>query len=92
MRLWMICYDMTDDRDRRRMEKLLYGFGEKVNFTVFECALKAVQFDQLWQSMTDLINPETDNLRAYPICRWCEERVNFQGRGRKPGLPVDWIL
>ena len=92
MRLWLISYDMSDDRQRRAMEKLLYGFGEKVYFTVFECALRAEQFKRLWQAMTELIDPATDSLRAYPICIWCEERVRFQGRGRKPGLPIDWIL
>ncbi len=91
MKLWMICYDIAEDRSRRCMEKLLYGFGEKVNFTVFECQLKTAQFDRIWYEMTKFINPETDSLRAYPLCTWCEERVVFQGRGRKPGLPIDWI-
>ncbi len=92
MRLWMICYDIADDRVRREMEKLLYGFGEKVNFTVFECTLQARQFDSLWQRMVALINEGSDSLRAYPLCTWCEDRVAFEGRGRRPGLPVDWII
>jgi len=37
--LFAVCYDLSDDRERRRVDKLLTGFGFRVQKSVFECRL-----------------------------------------------------
>ncbi len=36
---WLVAYDVTDQRRRNRLHKLLRGFGEAVQKSVFVCAL-----------------------------------------------------
>ena len=35
-RLWMVCYDIEDDGVRQRVATILKGFGERVQWSVFE--------------------------------------------------------
>lgn len=38
---WLVAYDITDQRRRTRLHKLLGGFGEAVQKSVFVCPLDA---------------------------------------------------
>ena len=37
--LYLIAYDISDDRERRRVEQVLQGFGFRRQKSVFECRL-----------------------------------------------------
>jgi CRISPR-associated protein Cas2 len=45
MNSYLICYDITDDRDRNRVAHLLERYGERVQYSVFEVHLR--RSDQL---------------------------------------------
>lgn len=51
-RLWVVCYDIADDRRRTRLERWLLGQGDRVLESVFECVWRADQLPavraQLW--------------------------------------------
>ena len=36
----VVSYDITNDRRRLKVMKTLEGFGERVQYSVFECRLK----------------------------------------------------
>lgn len=36
---YAVCYDITDDRERARVDKTLKGYGLRVQKSVFECHL-----------------------------------------------------
>ena len=76
----VIAYDIVCDRRRQRLAKLLSGYGERVNFSVFECDLKPRQFDRLQQRIAKSINPDEDRVRFYELCLDCLKRVQVQGR------------
>ncbi len=38
---WLVAYDIADQRRRTRLHKLLWGFGEAVQKSVFVCPLDA---------------------------------------------------
>jgi CRISPR-associated protein Cas2 len=40
-------YDITDDRERLRVEKTLKGFGFRIQKSVFECRMKKGDREQL---------------------------------------------
>jgi len=92
MRLWLISYDIVDDRRRRAVEKLLQARGERVNFSVFECFLNATAFHALYSDLIGHVDQVADSLRCYPLCSWCEQRISLQGKGRKHNHPNDWIV
>ncbi len=82
-RRWMIAYDVSDHRQRRLIHSILKNHGKRVQFSVFECDLSKQQQqnlrDQLRQAMAD-----SDSIRWYPLCYWCESRINWIGQGKAP--------
>lgn len=39
IKLWLICYDVKDDKRRTQLAKLLEQHCERVQYSVFECPL-----------------------------------------------------
>ncbi len=64
---WVICYDIVDNKRRRRVMRTLEGYGRRVQFSVFECELNADRVDQLEQRLRRLIHEKEDNIRFYPL-------------------------
>jgi len=36
---YLVCYDVTEDRERNRVAKVVEGYGLRIQFSVFECRL-----------------------------------------------------
>ena len=76
---------MSDDRDRYRVVKVLKGFGERVQKSVFECSkLTESQFLRMKGQLDDLIDHTTDTVRYYPLCERCLDKVEWSGTGESP--------
>lgn len=90
--LWMICYDISDDRVRYDVEKQLSAVGERVQWSVFECVLSFEHMEMLRARIAQTIAPERDSLRYYPLCVWCEDRLTWQGQGRRTEDPDIWVV
>lgn len=91
-RLWMVCYDISDDRARRAVAESLLGVGERIQESVFECTMGMDGLRALLDRLAELIDPGSDSLRAYPLCAWCEGRVAWLGLGRRSDDPDLWIV
>ncbi|MBL3529328.1 MAG: CRISPR-associated endonuclease Cas2 [gamma proteobacterium endosymbiont of Lamellibrachia anaximandri] len=85
--LWMICYDITDNRRRHRVEKALLGRGERVQKSIFECHLRTRERKSLEQKLIRLIDSEEDNLRFYRLCEKDRRRIKICGQGERT---EDW--
>lgn len=92
MRLWMICYDIADDEVRQQVSKLLEYVGDRVQYSVFECWLSPAEMRWLSQQIALHLVIGTDSIRYYPLCSWCQDKVAWQGRGRKPEDPACIIV
>jgi len=40
--LWVVAYDSPNTKRRRKLAKLLEGYGERLQLSVFECRLQAI--------------------------------------------------
>ena len=73
MNTWLICFDIEDDKTRRRVSRLLEKWGIRVQKSVFECRFKTpdrkkILMRQLVAVLTD--SPEKHpNIRFYPLSR-----------------------
>ncbi|MCL2503688.1 MAG: CRISPR-associated endonuclease Cas2 [Coriobacteriia bacterium] len=68
--LVLITYDVstvTHEGKRRltRVAKKCESFGQRVQNSVFECVLDAVQLSKLQHELTCMIDPAEDSLRLY---------------------------
>jgi CRISPR-associated protein Cas2 len=71
MEIWLICFDISDDRIRNRVGKLLLGYGQRVQRSVFEIAVNnRAQLDQIRHELDGMVEDERD-LRFYRLCADC---------------------
>lgn len=76
---YVITYDISHDGRRIRLARLLAGFGERVQYSVFEATLTPLLFDNMVQQIRDLIRADEDRVLIYPICGSCAERRTALG-------------
>lgn len=82
-RTWVVVsYDIPDDRRRTKVMKLLYGYGERVQYSVFECELRPADLEELKQRMRRLIQKDEDDVRFYPLCQRCLEKASALGKAK----------
>lgn len=70
----VVCYDIADERRRNRVGKILEGFGQRVQRSVFECDLSPSHLEKLKKRLARVIASE-DSLRYYYLCGQCLPRV-----------------
>lgn len=60
MVLYVVTYDIPSDKRRQKVAKLLEGYGRRVQYSVFECLLSEVKYEELQK-------------RLWPELRlWCQ--------------------
>ncbi|MGY2945409.1 CRISPR-associated endonuclease Cas2 [Thermostichus sp. MS-CIW-34] len=47
MQLYVITYDIPDNKRRKKVSDLLEGYGRRVQYSVFECRLEQHQYQDL---------------------------------------------
>lgn len=82
--LVVVCYDVatTDlagQRRLRRVAKTCTDYGQRVQFSVFECQVDPAQWTSLKQKLIDKIDQETDSLRFYFLGANWRKRVEQVG-------------
>ena len=60
----LIMYDISEDRRRTKVEKLLASYGYRVNYSVFELDIKKRDYRKLIDKLRQISNPQ-DNIRVY---------------------------
>jgi len=63
----------------RRVAKVCRNFGQRVQFSVFECIVDPAQWTRLRQALIDEIDMEADSLRFYFLGANWRNRVEHVG-------------
>lgn len=71
----VIAYDISSDRRRQKIAQLLEGYGNRVNYSVFECLLTIKEAEKLNSAISGLINPRKDKVMVYTICKSCMNKI-----------------
>ena len=78
----LVTYDITNDRRRTKLAKMLKDYGQRVQYSVFECNMD----NKLLKSLTDralkLLNIEEDSLRIYELTDLQKKNVLIIGLGK----------
>lgn len=82
--LYVVSYDIPDDRRRTRVHSALTGFGTWVQYSVFECFLNRKQRIQMEARLLKEIHQREDTVRIYGLCGTCKGKVEVLGRGDAP--------
>ena len=77
--LYLIAYDISNDKRRTKLHKTLCGFGKWTQYSIFECFLNEKEFITLQHRLKTILNEQEDNVRIYPICATCQEKTETIG-------------
>lgn len=78
----VVAYDIPDDRRRKRVANILEDYGERVQYSVFECELTKEQRATMERLIADEIDESEDGVRLYAICERCVKRISILGQGQ----------
>lgn len=87
----VIAYDITDDKKRQKVAKLLETSGERCNFSVFECLLAESKIKILQKKIDQIINKKTDCVLFYYLCKSCIEKSEVMGRNQNRREEIVWV-
>jgi CRISPR-associated protein Cas2 len=86
---YLVCYDIADEKRLRKVFKVMRGYGDHLQFSVFECQMTAMDLTRCRNELSELINHDLDQVLF----------VNLgpaEGRGErvitalgKPYAPID---
>jgi CRISPR-associated protein Cas2 len=61
-RLYIVTYDISDDRRWRRVFRLMHGYGQWLQLSVFQCRLSARRRAELARRLEKLIQHRDDHV------------------------------
>jgi CRISPR-associated protein Cas2 len=82
----LVCYDVRDERRLRAVAKVLEGYGERVQYSIFRCWLTDRQHESLLWRLEQVMEDD-DSLLVVPIPAEVERRVysrNLQTEWERP--------
>jgi CRISPR-associated protein Cas2 len=90
--LYLVSYDIPDDRRRTRVHSALTGYGTWVQYSVFECFLDKKQLMKLEARLHKEIHHKEDAIRIYGLCASCYSKVEILGSGEPPKEEYVYLL
>lgn len=78
--LYVISYDISDDRTRTRTAHLLEEYGQRVQYSVFEVWLHERELVKLRTRLAKTVEQE-GSVRIYPLCAACRASAEVLGEG-----------
>jgi CRISPR-associated protein Cas2 len=77
--VYVICYDITENKIRRKIDILLSSYGERIQYSVFEIVISEDKLKGLRQEINKLIEVTTDKINYFRLCQWCRSSTQIQG-------------
>ncbi|MBD1935751.1 CRISPR-associated endonuclease Cas2 [Microcoleus sp. FACHB-68] len=75
----VVSYDVSEDKRRTKIHKVLKSYGQWVQYSIFECDLTETQYARLRSRLAKLIKAPEDNIRFYFLCACCAGKVERIG-------------
>lgn len=74
----VIAYDISNDRRRTRVVKILDKHGVRINYSVYECMLTPSGLRKVQESISRKIDTSEDTVVYYTICLDCYTKIVYQ--------------
>jgi CRISPR-associated protein Cas2 len=75
----IISFDISDDRRRQRVVKVLEEYGVRKQYSLFELGIGEKALLGLTDSLESLMDFGEDRLMIIRLCHGCGERLYFKG-------------
>lgn len=94
---YLVSYDVnTEDKDGRRrlarVAKACKNFGQRVQYSVFECSVNETEYERLRHKLVGIIDPERDSLRIYRLKGLRSDYIESYGLDRYIDFDEDTLI
>ena len=90
--LYVVCYDVSDDRIRDRLAGKLLDYGVRIQESVFECVLDDPGFAAMLEQLERIALTDTDRVRIYRLCSKCVAAIRIYGPGEVTTIPDFYLV
>ncbi len=91
--MYVVSYDISSDKLRGKIFKLLKNYGKHIQFSVFECELSGKQYSTLYRELMGLMQGQPEgNIRIYDLCGMCSKNIRVIGVAEKQKEEEDEII
>lgn len=94
--LVLVSYDVSSDNNGtkrlRRVAKTCENFGQRVQYSVFECLVDPTQWIELKSKLESIVDKELDSLRYYYLGKNWERRVEHYGAKESINFEKDVLI
>lgn len=66
-RIYLVTYDISNDKRLRKVFKKMNGYGEHLQYSVFQCELSDKERAQMIAELTPLINHKEDQVLVFSL-------------------------
>ena len=87
----VFCYDVSENRTRRRVARMLEDWAVRVQHSVFEARMGQSAAETLFNAVSGQLDPG-DSLRMYALSRAGLERCRTAGGAPAPEDGEYWLL
>ena len=75
--IYIIAYDIADNKQRLRVAKTLESWGYRIQESVFQLRLDTATLARVRARLAALISDAEDVIHIYPICSSCAGRAHI---------------
>lgn len=91
--MYLVSYDVSSDKLRNKVVKVLEAYGQRVQYSVFECHLDTKQYRQMYRKLIQTVeNHEGCSIRLYQLCGKCEKNIQTIGTEKEILTPEEQDL
>jgi len=93
----LVTYDISTvttngEQRQARVAAVCERYGSRVQYSVFECRVSPVRFEQLITELMDEIDPKVDSVRIYRFAGAIVESCVTIGKPASRALGDPWII
>ena len=75
--LYVVSYDIPDAKRRTRLAKTLKDYGDRVQYSVFECILDRDLLEDMVARIGPIVSKKKDRVRIYALCKNCKQATKI---------------
>ncbi|MDQ3154404.1 MAG: CRISPR-associated endonuclease Cas2 [Actinomycetota bacterium] len=76
----LVCYDISRDASRARVAAYLQQWGDRIQRSVYVCAVAPEDLNEMISRVEQMIDPTTDAVHLLPTCAACWSRLVVRGQ------------
>lgn len=76
---YIVAYDLSSDKRRNKVHKILSGFGQWTQYSLFELFITDKELVLLQSKLEKVLVADKDSVRFYPLCAACLKNVETVG-------------